>query len=651
MSDSTSNPVAPELFAAIFQQLDVPIIVVDFDTRCVVAVNQSFAAESGYPVEYLIGQPTHKLFLFPSEEARDHLYAEVAVKKHLNTIIKAKAPDGSVTELMMRLSLIEDRDRRYLVVQNKFMNTLADDPSRLEQRLRDVLAVVPGVIYQYCYDAASNGRFTYLSGKTETLFGLPAQEIALDERCFWQRVPYEHRFAARDSFAAAARNGCPWEWKFPCRHARTDEEHWFYSIAFPKPLPDGSTLWTGFVSDITELYRLQEAQQSAQMQLREEQIQKNKLESLGTLAGGIAHDVNNLLAVLTGNLGLIKRDATLGAEGQRRLESIERATERAKALTKQLLTFAKGGDPVLESVSPEVFVIEPMQYILEARGIDVTFEVAAPLWPVRADVGQLSQVFQNLATNAADAMPKGGRVRVHLQNRALGEHDVPRLAAGNYVHISVTDTGSGIAPDHLSRIFDPYFTTKTDGHGLGLAIVYTIISKHGGHTSVTSTVGVGTRFDIYLPARKASEITLESRVFTTEDAERIANRRLLVMDDDDLIREMLETALETLGYDTVVCRQGEEAIEHYQAALASGHPFMGVILDLHVNHGLGGRETLERLRQLNPQVIAIVCSGYHEDGIMANYRAHGFAAKLPKPFEIDTLASLLDRLFPTSPLP
>jgi len=651
MSHPTNDPVAPELFAAVFQSLDIPIVVVDYATRRVVAVNRAFTSESGYTAEQLIGRETRELSLFPSEAARDQLYAKLAEQKQLTTTVVGQSPDGNVAELTLCLSLAEVGGRRYMVIYTKFMNTLLDETHQVEQRLRDVLAVVPGVIYQYRYDAAGKGRFTYLSHKTEALWGITAKDIVMHEGCFWEHVPYEHRREARDSFAAAAANRSPWEWKFPLRHVRTGEEHWFYCIAFPKMLPDGGTLWTGFVSDITQLHRLQEAQQAAQTLLQEERLQKNKLESLGTLAGGIAHDVNNLLAVLTGNLGLIKRDTSLGEESQRRLESIERATERAKLLAKQLLTFAKGGDPVLENVSPEVFVVEPMQCILEGRGVEVAFHCSTPLWRVRADVGQLSQVFQNLATNAADAMPEGGQVRVHLQNRTLAGQDVPGLAAGDYVHISVTDTGSGIAPEHLSRIFDPYFTTKADGHGLGLAIVYSVISKHGGHISVTSTLGVGTRFDVYLPARKTMEVTLESAVLTGDEADRIANRRLLVMDDDELVREMLGTALETFGYSVVACRAGEEAIERYQAAMANGSPFLAVILDLHINRGMGGRETLERLRQLDPQVTAIVCSGYHDDSIMANYRLYGFAAKLPKPFDIEALGAVLGRLFPDASKP
>ncbi|MGQ9896259.1 MAG: ATP-binding protein [Acidobacteriota bacterium] len=630
MSHPTDECIAPELFASVFQSLHVPIVVVDYETRRVVAFNRAFITESGYTAEQLIGQETKNVTLFPSEASRDQIYAKLAEQKQLTTTLMVSDPNGTVSDLTLHMSLAEVGGRRYLVSCAE-PTAMVDTPNKCEQQLQGIVDMLPGVIFQYGYDAEGRGRFTYLSDKTEALFSLLARNIVLDVSCFWEHVSYRYRYIARDSFAVAVVNHRPWELEFPFRHRHTDEERWFHCIAFPKSMSNGEALWTGFVSDITQLHQLEEAQQAAQMLLQEERLQKSKLESLGTLAGGIAHDINNLLAVLTGNLGLLKRSAVLEEENRSRLESIERATERAKLLAKQLLTFSKGG--VLESVSPEVFVVEPMRYILESRGVDVTFDISTPLWQVQGDVGQLNQVFQNLAANAADAMPKGGQVRVSLQNCTLGHRDVPSLAAGDYVHISVTDTSSRIAPEYLPQIFDPYFTTKADGHGLGLAIAYGVLSKHHGHIAVTSTVGVGTRFDIYLPAEKSQKTTQKSAALTTGEAGQIANRRLLIMDDDELVREMLKAALETFGYSIVSCQTGEEAIEHYRLAMASGRPFLGVMLDLQIGCGLGGQETLEHLQKLDPHVTAIVCSGYHDDSIIASYHAYGFKAKLPKPFD------------------
>ncbi|MCS7078967.1 MAG: ATP-binding protein [Chloracidobacterium sp.] len=642
---SPLSSVSPEVWAAVFQRLNLPMMMIDYETRRVTAVNEAFLAESEYTADELVGQETKQLSFLPFGADRERLYTELARSGQVSTTILAKLPDGGIGEAAVWMFLIEADARRYVLLVPERVTYLQNNSEQVGQRLRDVLAVAPGVIYQYRYDATGKGRFTYMSGKAEALFGLSAATIAADEALFWRQVPYEYRRRVRDTFAAAAETGSPWECEFPFRHVITGEERWFQVIAFPKVLPDGGALWTGFASDITELHRLRTAREEAYRLLEEERLRKNKLESLGTLAGGIAHDFNNLLAVLTGNLGLIKRDPSLSAENQRRLEAIERATERAKLLAKQLLTFAKGGDPVLETVSPETFVVAPMQDILDARGVEVVFESAPALWLTRGDKGQLMQVFQNLAVNAADAMPMGGRVHVRLQNCTLAEHEVPGLSPGDYVCISVTDTGCGIAPEHLSRIFDPYFTTKSGGHGLGLAVGYSIIAKHGGQIRVTSTVGVGTRFDVYLPAKKTTEATVESVVLTREVAAGLLRRRLLVMDDDELMRDMFGTALETFGYGVVTCRHGEEAIERYCAARDAGQSFLGVILDLRVAGGLGGKETLERLRELDPNVTAIVCSGYHDDRVMANHRAYGFTAKLPKPFDIAELGQLLDQLF------
>ncbi|OYT72277.1 MAG: hypothetical protein CFK52_05505 [Chloracidobacterium sp. CP2_5A] len=634
--------LSAEVLGAIIQRLHIPLMLIDYDTRRIIAVNDAFIAESGYAADEVVGQETKRVSLFLSDAERDQIYAKLAEDGHVCCTVMGKFPDGSLGELQGRLTLVE-ADRRYALMTTERVTGLFQGAAR--QPLHDVLSVIPSVTYQYKYDADGKGHFTYLSNKVETLSGLPAGVIFANEAACWRRVPYAYRLKVRDSFAAVSAALSTWECTFPFCHAVTGEERWFQVIAFPKALPGGGALWTGFASDITEIHRLRAAREEAYRLLEEERLRKGKLEWLGTLAGGIAHDFNNLLSVLTGNLGLLKRDLALSAGNQRRMEAIERVIQQSKLLAKQLLTFAKGGDPVLETLTPETFVIESMQCILEARGVEAIFEPEARLWPVRGDKGQLMQVFQNLAVNAADAMPEGGRVQVSFQNCTLAEHQVPGATTGDYVRISVADTGCGIAPEHLSRIFDPYFTTKSGGHGLGLAVSYSVIMKHGGQILATSTVGVGTRFDVYLPAKKTGEITVESSVITEEEAAEILQRRLLVMDDDDLMRDLLETALENFGYGVVACRHGEEAIERYCAAKASGHAFLGVILDLRIANGLGGRETLERLRQLDPAVTAIVCSGYHEDGVIANHAAHGFAAKLAKPFDIEELERVLNRLF------
>ena len=639
-----SDALSLSTLKKVCQFLDHPALIVDYETRRIVAVNNAFVADSGYTAEQVVGQPT-SWFSLISKEDRDRLYARLSEEWEVSATVLGRDAAGGVGEFVGRFLLIEVGGKRYVLITSERHLGMRDELRLSGQLLQAVLEVFPGLIWQYTYDSAGRGRVTYLAGKTHELLGLSAEAIVADETQYWNRIPYEYRLEARRLFELANANQTPWEVEHPFSHAVTGEERWMRLIAFPKASPDGSIRWTGLGSDVTEVQELRNSQYKIQSLLDEERMRKSKLESLGTLAGGIAHDFNNLLAILTGNLSLIKRDASLSAEHQRRLDAIERATKRAELLAKQLVTFAKGGDPILENISLESCVVEPMQYVLEARGIEAVFEPTAGLWTARGDKGQLMQVFQNLASNAADAMPSGGRVEVRFQNCTFTAQDSVGLAPGDYVRISVTDTGCGIPPEHLARIFDPYFTTKSGGHGLGLAISYSIITKHGGEIRVASTVGVGTRFEVYLPANRQREATASVTKLTPNESARMLRRRLLVLDDDDLIRDLLGSALEGFGYGVVACRRGEEVIERYRAAREVGQPFLGAILDLRIANGLGGLETLKRLRQLDPSVTAIVCSGYHEDGVMSDYRAHGFAAKLPKPFEITELERLLQKLF------
>ncbi|MFQ3591444.1 MAG: PAS domain S-box protein, partial [Chloracidobacterium sp.] len=352
------DALPPELLAALFQDFELPLLLIDYDTRRVIAVNNAFVLVSGYTADQVVGQETKQFSIFPSDDEREQVYTQLSAQGRTAITLLVRRPRGDVGEISLRLTLLEVGGRRYITAQVDGV-TGVDPESRSQiEQLRDVLAVVPGVIYQYTFDVSGKGRFTYIGGRSDELFGLSAEVIATDERTFWRQVPYEHRLRIRDTFAPVFESQRPWGEECPFRHAITGEERWLQIVAFPRAAPDGGTIWTGFCSDITEIHRLRTSQMEAQDLLEKERLRKSKLESLGTLAGGIAHDFNNLLAVLTGNIGLIKHELSLSPANQRRFDAIEQATERAKLLAKQLVTFAKGGDPILESVSPEVFVIE-----------------------------------------------------------------------------------------------------------------------------------------------------------------------------------------------------------------------------------------------------------------------------------------------------
>ncbi len=374
----------------------------------------------------------------------------------------------------------------------------------------------------------------------------------------------------------------------------------------------------------------------------EELLRAGKLESLGLLAGGIAHDFNNIMTVVIGNLSLAKLHCSPDDKIFARLEEAEKASVRTKDLTQQLLTFAKGGTPIKQTASITELIRETTDFASHGANVKCEFALPDDLRPVEIDPGQISQVLNNLVINAVQAMPDGGIVRVSAENLSLGEESGLPLHVGKYVRIQVQDNGTGIDPEHLAKIFDPYFTTKQTGSGLGLATSYSIIKKHDGLLTVESALGAGTSFYIYL---SASDKPVIEPLRIREEPLRGAGR-VLVMDDEPLIRELAETMLEHLGYQAELARDGVETIRMYCQAKENGHPFDAVIMDLTIPGGMGGKETIKKLRAYDPEVRAIVSSGYSSDPVMAKFGEHGFLGVMGKPYKVEELAKLLHEILP-----
>jgi CheY-like chemotaxis protein len=358
------------------------------------------------------------------------------------------------------------------------------------------------------------------------------------------------------------------------------------------------------------------------------------------LAGGIAHDFNNLLTGILGNISLARMFAGSDERIVKRLMQAEKACQRATGLTQQLLTFSTGGIPIRRTVSIAELLRESTNFVLRGSNVRATLTIAEDLWPVDADAGQLNQVMHNVVLNAAQATPHGGTVQVQAANMVLQPGSTLPLQEGRYLKISVTDHGSGIPADILSNIFDPYFTTKDHGSGLGLTTAYTIVAKHNGHMTVTSQVGVGTTFTIYLLASEHSVPSPQNLPATPTRN----TGRILVMDDEEAIRDLLSDMLTTLGYESVCTRNGAEAIAAYQHARAAGEPFLAAILDITIPGGMGGKETMASLRALDPQVKAVISSGYAQDPIMADFTQYGFSAVVAKPYTVDGLQHALRRV-------
>ncbi len=375
-------------------------------------------------------------------------------------------------------------------------------------------------------------------------------------------------------------------------------------------------------------------------QKREQELRMDRLEALGRLAGGIAHDFNNLLMGIMGNISLAK-----SAQGQELVELLheaEKASERAALLTRQLLVFSKGGQPVTEVVEIPHLVRDAVSFALRGSNVRAECDFAEDLQCVEVDAGQITQVFQNIAINASQAMPHGGRLWVRAENSHVAIDDQPELAPGDYVRIMLEDEGPGIPEKFLPHIFDPYFTTKQKGSGLGLATAFSVIQKHNGTITVASVLGHGTRFDVHLPASDRQPAS----VGVMPDISVFRGGRILVMDDEVHVRQVAARYLEQLGFEVTLAADGSEALDWYRAALNADKPFCAVIADLTVPGGMGGRELVKRLRAIDPLVKAVVSSGYSDDAVMSNPQEYGFCAVVAKPYRMAELEHALATVLP-----
>ena len=386
---------------------------------------------------------------------------------------------------------------------------------------------------------------------------------------------------------------------------------------------------TGIALDISDL-----------KEHEKEELKVQKLESLGVLAGGIAHDFNNILTGIMGNISLAKMFIDDTHKSYNALVGAEKASMRATELARQLLTFARGGEPVKKVVSLRHLVNETVSLVLHGSNVRGIVDIPDSIHAIEADEGQISQAFHNIIINATQAMPGGGVLTVSARNETLVGKNSTALPPGTYACLTFTDEGCGISDADLKKIFDPYFTTKVNGNGLGLASTHSIIIKHGGHIDVSSVADKGSTFTIHLPSigETISKCQTESVTQTSKDH---GGGSILVMDDEEMIRQLAGGMLEEIGYQVTTCDKGSEAIRLYKAAKESGTPFSAVIMDLTIPGGMGGKETAEEILAIDPAACLIVSSGYSNDPIMSDYRTYGFTGAIAKPYRIDELAEVL----------
>lgn len=396
------------------------------------------------------------------------------------------------------------------------------------------------------------------------------------------------------------------------------------------------------LSKVKVFIKLHQAKVDA-ARIHQELLKTRNLESLGFLAGGIAHDFNNILAAILGNIDLCMVRTSPDDENYPLLEAVNKAISRATKLTQQLLTFARGGNPVMTVASISEVITASADFVLRGSKAACHYDFPSDLWSVEMDTGQMSQVIQNLVINAIQAMPEGGIIDIRCQNVSNNDGANKTLPATDCVTVTIHDTGQGIPEALMNKIFDPYFTTKEAGSGLGLALCHSIIAKHGGKIISASKPGQGTSFMIALPAVKGEAKPVGG--VTTEPIISMPKKtgRIMVMDDDEQIREMARKMLSLFGYEVLLASDGEEALTLYKKQQEARRPVDLVIMDLTIPGGMGGKEAITKLQQIDPSAKAIVASGYANDPIMAACHDYGFLAGIGKPFQLTELRNIIDK--------
>ncbi|OCC14824.1 sensory box histidine kinase/response regulator [Dissulfuribacter thermophilus] len=510
---------------------------------------------------------------------------------------------------------------------NNLLETIYENNQELLKRDQQLRTIIESAA-DWAYWIDENGHFKYNSRRCEAITGYSQEEFQKNPGLIFEIVHPEDRKRFEDHFQRI-QSDLPHE-PLEFRIIRKDGEIRWISHNCTR-IFDSKGAFLGIRAsnlDITD-------QKHASIEL----AKIDKLESLGVVAGGIAHDFNNLLTAILGNVSLAKMQPNLDTKVYERLEAAEKASLRAKSLTQQLLTFARGGSPIKRLSSLKKIILETTDFVLKGSNVACRFEFAEDLWAVEVDPGQFSQVIQNLVMNADQAMPNGGTITIKAQNIEIENKHHKFLSIGKYVLISIEDQGVGIPKEHLPKIFDPYFSTKEQGSGLGLAVCFSIIRKHGGYIRVDSELGKGTRFDIYLPAA-------QTKLENGEHNERlpsthIERKRILVMDDENNILELLKESLNYLGYEVELTRTGEEAIKCYENAMREGRPFDAVIMDVTIPGGMGGKEAVKILLEKDPSARVIVSSGYAKDDIITNFKKYGFCEALVKPYKLEELSNTL----------
>jgi len=616
-----------EFLQLLIETIPSPIYFKDVDGRYQI-LNQAFAEYLGVQREDLRGKSVHETF----SESQAEVYADKDRELFNQPGIqifetKFGHGDGSIRDVIFHKASFVNQGQVAGIVGVISDITML---KRAEQALaeeKERLAVTLASIGEGVITANVQGSLIQMNRVAEELTGWRQEEAAgLKLNQVFCLVDPQHDFQALDFTDQILRSDKVVVLnKLHLR--RRDGGEIIVSVS-GSPIRDQSGESSGVVMvvrDITEAVKLEE-----------ELLKASKHESLGVLAGGIAHDFNNLLTVILGNVTLARMWMSEGCEAGHLLAEAEKAVKQARTLTQQLLTFARGGQPVKKTLSLQQLLKDSVGFALSGSNVRADMFVPDELWTVEADAGQLSQVFNNLIINAVQAMPRGGTVKIRAENLSLYTSRGP-LVNGGYVMISIADSGIGIPRENQAKIFDPYFTTKHSGSGLGLTTAYSIVKNHDGHIEVESVPDHGTVFRVYLPASTGQA----SNSVANGEESFSGQGRILIMDDDRQILHTAQKMLQSMGYEAVLAEDGNEALDLYRKALDAGNRFKAVIFDLTVPGGMGGCEAMQHLLAMDREVKAIVSSGFSNDIVLADYERYGFKGIVPKPYTIKELGRAL----------
>lgn len=620
-----------EALERLFDAASIVVINLDIDGR-VTGWNKTAERVFGWTEDEVLGEP---LPIVPETEIADLMEMfkkQMAGDVQISVQRRRKCKDGSLIDVSINSAAYMDESGKPAgfvgVIQDITERKRAEEEvRRSEERLRQIIDLVP----HHIFAITTEGRFLFINQALADVYGMkPGEVVGKTQRDITPVSEEEEHFLEDDR--EVVRTGKKLVIPEEVYTDPSGREHILRTVKIPfTALGTDKPAVLGICEDITE------------QKLTERELERaRKLDAVGVLAGGIAHDFNNILTAILGNVDLVLDSGLCTKENLELLEEAKSASLRAHELANQLLTFSKGGTPVRELVDFAPCIRDTVTFTLRGSNVSADVDLADDLWKADIDAGQISQVIHNLVINAMQSMPEGGRIAVSAAN-LTGPEEGMRVGAGRYVLLRVTDTGEGIPEDVLDRVFDPYFTTKDQGSGLGLTTCYAIVQKHDGNIWVESSLGEGTAFFVALPAAETGH-PIAAREDKQADVPVRGSGRLLIMDDEAGVRDVAKRMLERWGYEVDVAADGDEAEALYRAARDEDRPYSAVVLDLTIPGARDGLQTLDALREIDPDVAAVMTTGYSHSPAVNDYRAKGVAGFVPKPYEVQDLAREVQRM-------